>query len=107
HDTVSMRQALAASSNVATVRLANMVGLDRIIQQAKLAGLRGPLAKVPAVALGAAEATPLEITVAYGTLAALGKQPRPRLVSRVLDANGKVLWKQQPVAIAALDPSVA
>lgn len=106
HDAVSMQQALAASSNVATVRLANMVGLDRIIRQAKLAGLRGPFPEVPAVALGAAEATPLEITVAYATLAALGKQPRPRLVTRVLDANGNVLWSQRAVAIAALDPSV-
>ena len=107
HDMVSMRQALAASSNVATVRLANMVGLDRVIQQATLAGLRGPLPRVPAVVLGATEATPIEITIAYATLAALGKRPQPRLVTRVLDANGRVLWQQPPVAIAALNPSVA
>jgi penicillin-binding protein 1A len=107
HEMVSMRQALAASSNVATVRLANMVGLDRVIQQAKLAGLRGPFPRVPAVVLGATEATPLEITIAYATLAALGKQPQPRLVTRVLDANGRVLWQQPPVAIAAFNPSVA
>ena len=107
HDIVTMRQALAASSNVATVRLANMVGLDRVIRQAKLAGMSGPFPSAPSVVLGAVEATPLELTTAYATFATLGKQPQPRLVTRVLDANGKVLWQQQPVAKAALDPSVA
>jgi penicillin-binding protein 1A len=107
HDIVTMRQALAASSNVATVRLANMVGLDRGIQQAKLAGMTGPFPSGPSVVLGSVEATPLELTTAYATFATLGKQPQPRLVTRVLDANGKVLWRQQPVVKSALHPSVA
>jgi penicillin-binding protein 1A len=107
HDIVTMRQALAASSNVATVRLANMVGLARVIQQAKLAGMSGPFPSTPSVVLGAVEATPLELTTAYATFATLGKQPQPRLVTRVLDANDKVVWRQQPVTKAALDPAVA
>ena len=107
HDLVTMRQALAASSNVATIRLANMVGLDRVVRQAQLAGMSGPFPSSPSVVLGAVEATPLELTTAYATFATLGRQPRPRLVTRVLDANGKVLWQQQPVTKAALDPSVA
>ena len=107
HDIVTMRQALATSSNVATIRLANMVGLDRVIKQAKLAGMSGPFPNGPSVVLGAVEATPLELTTMYATLATLGKQPQPRLVTRVLDANGKVMWEQQPVTRAALDPSVA
>jgi len=107
HDVVTMRQALAASSNVATVRLANMVGLDRVIRQAKLAGMSGPFPTAPSVVLGAVEATPMEVTTAYAAFATLGKRPRPRLVTRVLDAHGKVLWQEQPVAKAVLDPSVA
>ena len=107
HDRVTMCQALAASSNVATVRLANMVGLDRVIEQAKQAGLSGPLPRVPSVALGAVGATPLELTTAYATLATLGKRPVARLVTRVLDANGQVVWQQRPLLKAAIDPSVA
>jgi penicillin-binding protein 1A len=107
HDVVTMRQALAASSNVATVRLANLVGLDRVIQQARRAGMRGPLPNVPSIVLGAVEATPLALTAAYASLASLGKQPEPRLVTRVLDANGRVLWRQAPVVRAGVDPSVA
>lgn len=107
HDMVTMRQALAASSNVATVRLANLVGLDRVIDLAKRAGMRGPLPGVPSIVLGAVEATPLELTAAYASLAALGKHPLPRLVTRVLDASGRVLWQQRPVLRPAIDPSVA
>lgn len=107
HDQITMRQALAASSNVATVRLANLVGLDRVIAQAKRAGMHGPLPSVPSVVLGAVEATPLELTAAYATLASLGKQPQPRIVTRVLDAGGRVLWQQPTVAKPGVDPSVA
>jgi len=107
HDRVTMRQALAASSNVATVRLANMVGLARVIEQAKRAGLSCPVPGAPSLALGAVEATPLELTTAYAALATLGKRPVARLVTRVLDADGKVAWQQQPLLTAALDPSVA
>jgi penicillin-binding protein 1A len=83
------------------------VGFDRVIRQARLAGMRGPFPSGPSVMLGAVEATPIELTTAYATLATLGRQPQPRLVTRVLDADGKVLWSQPPVATAALDPSVA
>jgi len=104
---MTMRQALAASSNVATVRLATMVGLNRIVDEARSVGVRGPIPMVPSVVLGSVEATPLEVTTAYATLATLGKQPQPRLVARVLDSKGNVVWQQKPVLRAAIDPSVA
>ena len=66
-----------------------------------------PFPSAPSVVLGAVEATPLELTTAYATFATLGKRPQSRLVTRVLDANGKVLWQQRPITKAALDPSVA
>lgn len=107
HDSVTMRQALAASSNVAAVRLASMVGLSRIIDQARRLGVRGPIPTVPSVVLGSLEATPLEVTTAYATLATLGIQPQPRLVTRVLDARGRVVWEPKTTARRALDASVA
>lgn len=107
NDMMTMRQALAASSNVATVRLATTVGLNHIVDQARRAGVHGPFPMVPSIVLGSIEATPLEVTTAYATLATLGKQPQPRLVTRVLDRKGNVVWQQKPVVRAALDPSVA
>ncbi|HEX4682096.1 MAG TPA: PBP1A family penicillin-binding protein [Gemmatimonadaceae bacterium] len=107
HDMVTMREALAASSNVATVRLARMVGLNRVVEQARRAGLRGRMAMVPAMVLGSVEATPIELTAAYSSFATLGGRVEPRLVTRVLDSRGAVVWEQRPQRTAGLDPAVA
>ena len=105
--TVTMRQALAASSNVAAVRLATMVGLDRIIDMARRFGVSGGIPAVPSIVLGSAELTPLEVTSAYATFATLGSRPEPRLVTRVLDPKGKVVWQTRPSLVRAIDPAVA
>lgn len=107
HDALTMRAALAASSNVATVRLATMVGLDRVIDEAHRAGMQGAIPAIPSTVLGSVSATPLEVTTAYASLATLGTRPEPRLVTRVLDAKGRVVWEQKPVVRTGLDPSVA
>src|SRR5437870_10408043 len=66
---VSVRQALEQSLNAATVRIAQAVGLPNVVEMARTLGLRGQLAPVPAMALGAFEVTPLELARAYLTLA--------------------------------------
>jgi penicillin-binding protein 1A len=104
---VTMRQALAQSRNVATIRLAQEVGLDRVIEFARRAGLSGPIPGVPSIAIGAAEVTLLEMTTAYATLATLGERPTPRLVTRVVDRAGAVVWSRSAESRRAIDPAVA
>src|SRR6185369_8958662 len=104
---LTMRQALAVSSNVATVRLAMNVGLNKIVNMAHRVGVTGRLPAVPSIVLGAVELTPLELTTAYSTFATLGTHPEPRFVVRVLDAKHRVVWEQKAVATAVLDPAVA
>ena len=65
---VSVRTALEKSLNVATVRLGQAVGAERIIDVARRLGIESPLEPVPALALGAADVTPLEMARAYATL---------------------------------------
>ena len=105
--TVTMRQALAVSSNVATVRLATKVGLDRVIAMAHRIGVNGRLPPAPSIVLGSEEMTPLEVTSAYATFATLGSHPEPRLVTRVRNAKGKVVWQKRPASARVLDPAVA
>jgi len=104
---VTMREALAFSRNIPTVRLAMEVGLDRVISMAHQAGLEGDIPLVPSVALGTAEVTPIDLTAAFGTFATLGAHPRPRLVTRVVDRTGRVVWAQQPQVARVMDPAVA
>ncbi|MBI3541110.1 MAG: transglycosylase domain-containing protein, partial [Deltaproteobacteria bacterium] len=59
HGTVTLREALEQSYNIATSRLGLDVGLDKIIRLAQEAGIESPLEPFPALSLGASELTPL------------------------------------------------
>jgi penicillin-binding protein 1A len=104
---ISMRDALVRSKNVATVRLADAVGLSEVSALAKAAGISEPIPAVPAMALGTVAVSPLELTAAYTTFASLGQRVEPRLILRVEDDNGKVLWRSEPRRHSALDPAAA
>jgi 1A family penicillin-binding protein len=90
---VTLRRALMASANAATVRLSRAVGERRIAALARRAGLRGELRPVPALALGAAEVTPLELTAAYAPFANGGHRVEPSLIRRIELADGTKLWR--------------
>ncbi len=83
--------ALEQSLNVPTVRLALAVGLHRIANLAAAMGLGGPPAAVPALALGAVEASPLAVARMYSTLATLGRRPTLHGLETVCDRNGIAL----------------
>jgi penicillin-binding protein 1A len=104
---ITMRDALVRSKNVATVRLADAVGLREVSALAKTVGISEPIPAVPAMALGTVAVSPLELTSAYTAFASLGQAAEPRLILRVEDDDGKVLWRSQPRRHAVLDPPVA
>jgi penicillin-binding protein 1A len=61
----------------------------------------------PAVLLGTAEVTPLALTAAYSAFATLGTHAKPRLVLRVEDRDGAVIWSQPTVNKPVLSPATA
>jgi penicillin-binding protein 1B len=105
--TVTLRQALAHSLNVATVKLAQLVGYRAVVDMARRAGLNDNIKPTPAVALGAYEATPLEIAGAYTLFADGGNYVKPAMVALVRSPEGQVLYRHSPEARPALDPRVA
>ncbi len=104
---VTLTTALAHSLNSATVQLAQMVGYDRVLEVARAAGLNGAMKPTPALALGAYEATPLEIAEAYTAFANQGVRVTPTTLSLVRAANGNLLYQGLPDSRPALDPRVA
>jgi penicillin-binding protein 1A len=106
-DALTMRDALTYSKNVPTVRLGMELGVDRVVEMARRIGLEGRIPTVPSVLLGAAEVTPMALTSAYSTFAMLGRNAKPRLITRVEDGDGNVVWSQEPVSTPVLDPAVA
>jgi penicillin-binding protein 1A len=105
--TVTVRDALVRSKNVATVRLAGDVGLGEVVDAALRAGIDEPLSAVPSMALGTATVSPLELTAAYTAFAAGGSVSEPRWLLALEDPEGKVVWKSEPRRREAVSPGVA
>jgi len=107
HGTVTLRQALAKSMNVATVKVAEMVGFDTVVDLAKKAGLNYNIQPTPAVALGAYEVTPMEMAGAYTIFANQGVYVKPNFVSMVRSQNGNAIYTNKTEERTVLDPRVA
>lgn len=89
---ITLREALARSANAATVRVSRDVGVERIAGLAQSQGISSTLPLVPALALGAASVTPLELTASYAPFANGGERVTPLLVTRIENRFGDVLW---------------
>jgi penicillin-binding protein 1A len=104
---ITMRQALTHSKNIATVRLAEQVGLDRVINTARTLGIASDIPRFPSIAIGAGEVTLLEMVASYATLAALGERPEPRFITHVTDRDGRTVWQVAPRTSRAIASDVA
>ncbi len=106
HGEVTARYALALSLNNATVRVAQSVGFGAVAALAKAAGITSVRA-TPAIALGAYDATPLEMAGAYTVFGNAGTHLSPMMVRSVHDARGGVLSDYRNDSKQVLDPRVA
>ena len=104
---VSMRQALAHSLNVATVKIAEQTGYGAVVDLARRAGMNLEIHATPAVALGAYEVTPLEIAGAYTIYANKGIYSKPYFISGISNAHGTSLYDTKPEHKPVLDPRIA
>ncbi len=94
HGTVSLREALEQSYNIATSKLAIDVGLEKIVEKAHDAGIGSTLQPYPSLALGAYEVTPLELARAYTIFANQGTRSEPIAVTSVVTREGVVLERK-------------
>jgi len=106
HGDVPLRYALALSLNNATVKVAEEVGYDKVADLARSAGIASVKA-TPAMALGAYEATPVDMAAAYTTFANGGVRLSPVLVNSVRNAQGDVIVNFGTERKEVLDPRVA
>ena len=104
--TVTFRQALAHSLNVATVKVGEMVGFGTVATLARQAGL-SDVGATPAAALGAYQETPLDLARAYTVFANDGVRVQPTFLSEINDRNGVLLYHHTPQTKRVLDPRVA
>ncbi len=96
HGMVSLRDALAQSHNLATVRLLDKVGVKNVIEFAKTLGITSPLAADLSLGLGSSSVGLMELTTAYGVLLNQGSRAEPYAILAVKDNSGKVLEQSEP-----------
>ncbi len=103
HSPVLLHDALSHSYNLSTARLGLELGVPAVTQTLKALGAQRPMTEYPALLLGAANFSPLDVAQMYHTLAAGGFRTPLRAIRAVLAANGKPLQRYPLSVTAAFD----
>lgn len=96
HGTVTLRQALANSYNLASINLANAVGRGKIIKLARRMGITTPIENTPSMALGTFEVKVLDMAVAYASIANGGYAVWPHAIEEIYTRDGFQLYMRTP-----------
>ena len=107
YGTVTVRDAMIHSLNVATVKVAEMIGYQRVVELSRQMGLGNNIMATPAVALGAYEMTPVDVAAGYTAFATNGTRADPLYLRSVVGADGKLDESDSPKTHPVLDPRVA
>ena len=106
-ESMSLREALKDSRNMVAIRLGQETGVEAVKDLARRAGIRTPIPSYPSVFIGAAGVYPMEIVSAYAAFANGGLRIQPRYITRIEDAEGRVIWEPASTPRVAFAPSVA
>ena len=107
HGMVSLRDALAHSHNLATVRLLDKVGVKNVIEFAKTVGVTSPLAADLSLGLGSSSVGLMELTSVYGVFLNQGSRAEPYAILSVKDNAGQVLEQAEPQALPVISKETA
>jgi penicillin-binding protein 1A len=104
---ISVRRAIAESRNIPAVKTLQAVGIEQGIEYARKLGLTGALPPYLPIALGAGEATPMQMAAAFGTFANQGLRMTPMLITRITDRDGNIIEENRPRAQDAIRADTA
>ncbi|WP_369920702.1 transglycosylase domain-containing protein [Marinomonas polaris] len=91
HGVVHLYEAMAKSYNLATVSLAQQIGFDRVGDTLRQLGVKRPFTMHPAMALGALELSPFEVSRLYQPIASQGKSSELGVVLAVMDQKDQLM----------------
>jgi penicillin-binding protein 1A len=104
---ITIRQALTESRNVPTIKVASLIGIKNVVVMARRFGLAGAMDPYLPLAIGACEATPLEMASAFTVFPNLGMQAEPYFIRRVEDYDRMKKEESKPKTRQVLSPEVA
>ena len=88
----TIRTGLEKSRNLMTVRIAQDLGLDKIINYSKKLSIYENPEELLSISLGSAETTLLQLTSAYSVFVNGGKLVEPVLIDRIQDSEGNTIY---------------
>jgi penicillin-binding protein 1A len=104
---ISLSDATAKSVNVVFAKLILDIAPDAVVSMASNLGVNTELETVPSAALGTNPVNPLGMAEAFGTIATNGMHHEPVAITRIVDASGKVIYRDKSSSERRLDPGVA
>jgi penicillin-binding protein 1A len=107
HGMVSLREALAHSHNLATVRLLEKVGVKNVIEFARTVGVTSPLPADLSLGLGSSSVGLMELTSVYGVFLNRGVRVEPFAIKLAKDSSGKTLEAVEPVSQEVISKETA
>ncbi|MDX1975823.1 MAG: penicillin-binding protein 1A [Rickettsiales bacterium] len=91
---ITLRVGLEKSRNTVTVRLAQILGIDKVIQMGERMGIYQNLPRNFSIVLGAAETSLIRMVNAYGMIVNGGRQISPSLIERIDDRHGGIIYRR-------------
>ena len=91
----TLRMGLEKSRNLMTVRIAQDLGLDKIVNFSKQLGIYDDPRELLSISLGSAETTLLKLTSAYCSFANGGKLIKPIMIDRIQDSEGNTIFNNE------------
>lgn len=104
---VTLREALAHSMNVPAIKVAEIVGFDRVAALSRKVGLNADIKPTPAIALGTYVVTPLEIARAYTVFPTGGELLDTDFIKSIRDRQNSTVFAAIPKRTQVIDPRVA
>jgi penicillin-binding protein 1A len=102
-----LRQALAKSRNVVTIKIMQDIGIEYVLTYADKLGIKSELSRDLSIALGSSGVSLLEIVQAYSVFANQGYLVRPAFITKIEDRFGNVLEEMNPVREKVIEKSTA
>ncbi|MFM7702929.1 MAG: penicillin-binding transpeptidase domain-containing protein, partial [Alphaproteobacteria bacterium] len=90
----TLRTGLEQSRNVTTVRMADQVGLDKVVDVVKRFGVNDNPKEIYSLVLGSTETSVLRLSTAYAMMVNGGKKIYPSMIEKIQDREGKTIYKR-------------
>lgn len=90
----TLRSGLEQSRNVTTVRMADQIGLDKVVNVVKKFGVNDNPQKIYSLVLGSTETTLTRLVTSYAMMANGGKKIAPSMIEKIQDRNGITIYRR-------------